>query len=194
MVQNGSALRRCVLRRIMKGLWKAIADGTIEVVSTDHCPFLYDGTKPVIYEGKPYQNPGKELGKDNFTKVPNGLPGVGDRMPVLWTKGVVEGKLSPTRFVQLMCSNPAKIFGLYPHKGTLNPGADADIVLWDPEKKVRYGVEKAKHRTDYNLYEGMELTGFPEKVFLRGKLIVDGERWLGERGGGRFIKRSRFEA
>lgn len=177
-----------------EGLWKALADGTIEVVSTDHCPFLYDGTKPVIYEGKPYQNPGKELGKENFTKVPNGLPGVGDRMPVLWTKGVVEGKLSPTRFVQLMCSNPAKIFGLYPQKGTLNPGADADIVLWDPEKKVKYGVEKAKHRTDYNLYEGMELTGYPEKVFLRGKMIVDGDRWFGEQGGGRFIKRSRFEA
>ncbi len=177
-----------------EGLWKALADGTIEVVSTDHCPFLYDGTKPVIYEGKPYQNPGKELGKENFTKVPNGLPGVGDRMPVLWTKGVVEGKLSPTRFVQLMCSNPAKIFGLYPQKGTLNPGADADIVLWDPEKKVKYGVEKAKHRTDYNLYEGMELTGYPEKVFLRGKMIVDGDRWFGEQGGGRFIKRNRFEA
>lgn len=176
-----------------QGLWNALADGTIEVVSTDHCPFLCDGTKPLIYEGAPYQQPGKELGKDDFSKIPNGLPGVGDRMPVLWTKGVVEGRISPTQFVQVMCSNPAKIFGMYPQKGSLIPGADADVVLWDPRKKVRYGAGISQHRTDYNLYEGLELTGFPEKVFLRGKLIVDGTKWLGKRGDGRFIKRNRFE-
>ncbi len=175
------------------GLWQALADGIIDVIATDHCPFLYDGTTPLDYEGVPYQNPGKELGRDDFTKIPNGLPGVGDRMPVLWTKGVVEGRISPVRFVQLMCANPARIFGLYPQKGSLLPGADADVVLWDPKKKIRYGVSVAQHRTDYNLYEGFDLTGFPEKVFLRGKLIVDGSAWHGKRGEGRFIKRKRFE-
>jgi dihydropyrimidinase len=102
--------------------------------------------------------------------------------------------LSPTRFVEVMSTNPAKIFGLYPQKGNLNPGSDADIVIWNPEKIVKYGVSVARHRTDYNLYEGMELKGFPEKVFLRGKLIVDGDQWYGERGGGRFLKRSRYKA
>lgn len=177
-----------------EGLWQALASGSISVVSTDHCPFLYDGSKPILYEGKPYQQPGKEMGKDDFRKIPNGLPGVGDRMPVLWTKGVVEGRITANRFVQLCCTNPAKIFGIYPKKGALLPGSDADIALWDPNKIVQYGVKIAKHRTDYNLYEGMELTGFPEKVFLRGKLIVDGDNWLGKRGDGRFLKRDRFEA
>lgn len=177
-----------------EGLWQALAEGIINVVSTDHCPFLYDGSKPILYEGKPYQQPGKEMGKDDFRKVPNGLPGVGDRMPVLWTKGVVEGRITANRFVQLCCTNPAKIFGIYPQKGALLPGSDADIAIWNPDKIVQYGVNIAKHRTDYNLYEGMELTGFPEKVFLRGKLIVDGDNWLGKRGDGRFLKRARFEA
>ena len=175
-----------------EGLWEALADGIIDVVSTDHCPFLFDGTKPILYEGKPYQQPGKELGKDDFSKIPCGLPGVGDRMPVLWTKGVNEGRISPTRFVQLTCTNPAKIFGIYPQKGALLPGSDADLAIWDPNKIVSYGVKIAKHRTDYNLYEGTELKGFPEKVFLRGSLIVDGDNWLGKRGGGHFLKRSRF--
>jgi dihydropyrimidinase len=93
------------------------------------------------------------------------------------------------QFVAMTSSNPAKIFGLYPKKGALLPGSDADIVVWDPERKVTYGVEHARHRTDYNLYEGWELKGYPEKVFLRGRLIVDGEQWLGARGKGRFLDR-----
>ncbi len=176
-----------------EGLWAALEDGLIDVVATDHCPFLYDGSKPIQYEGKPYQQPGKELGKGDFRKVPNGLPGIGDRLPVLWTTGVVSERITANRFVQLCCANPARIFGLYPQKGALLPGSDADIAIWDPNKVVHYGVETAKHRTDYNLYEGMELLGYPVKVFLRGKLIVDGENWHGTRGGGRFLKRARFE-
>jgi dihydropyrimidinase len=170
-------------------LWEGIADGTLQTIGTDHCPFFFDGTKPIMYEGKEVVIPGKELGADDFTKIPNGLPGVGDRLPVLWTYGVRAGKLTPNQFVALNATNPAKIFGLYPCKGALLPGSDADIVIWDPEKKIKYGVAHAKHRTDYNLYEGWELIGYPEKVFLRGKLIVDGERWLGQRGGGQFLKR-----
>ena len=171
-------------------LWKGLSEGTIQTVGTDHCPFFFDGTKPIQYEGKPVAIPGKELGKDDFTKIPNGLPGVGDRLPVMWTYGVRAGHLTPNQFVALTSTNPAKIFGLYPQKGALVPGADADILIWDNDRRLTYGVEVAQHRTDYNLYEGWELVGYPEKVFLRGQLIVDGERWLGRPGMGRFVHRT----
>ena len=171
-------------------IWEGVHDGTLQTIGTDHCAFFYDGSRPILYEGKEVKIAGKELGADDFTKIPNGLPGVQDRMPVLWTYGVRAGKISANQFVELMCTNPAKIFGLYPRKGALVPGADADIVIWDPEKKVKYGVAHSHHRTDYNLYEGWELVGYPEKVFLRGKLIVDGEKWLGKAGDGKFLKRA----
>ena len=170
-------------------LWEGVAGGTIQTIGTDHCPFFFDGTKPILYEGKPVAIPGKELGADDFTKIPNGLPGVGDRLPILWTTGVGSGKLTANQFVALTSTNPAKIFGLYPHKGALLPGSDADIVIWDPQKKVKYGVALSHQRTDYNLYEGWELTGMPEKVFLRGQCIVDGGRWLGKAGKGQFLPR-----
>ena len=170
-------------------LWEGLADGTIQTIGTDHCPFFFDGTQPITYEGKPVAIPGKELGADDFTKIPNGLPGVQDRLPVLWTTGVGSGKLTANQFVALTSTNPAKIFGLYPRKGALLPGSDADIVIWDPQKKVKYGVAHSHQRTDYNLYEGWELIGYPEKVFLRGKLIVDGGKWLGKAGMGEFLPR-----
>ncbi len=173
-------------------LWEGVMDGTIQVIATDHCPFFFDGTRPIEYEGKPVAIPGKELGKGDFTKIPNGLPCVGDRLPVLWTYGVGAGRITPNQFVALTCTNPARLFGMYPRKGTLMPGADADIVIWDPQKRIKYGVAHAQHRTDYNLFEGWELTGYPEKVFLRGRLIVDQERWLGKAGEGQFIKRAPF--
>ena len=169
-------------------LWEGLADGTIQTIGTDHCAFFYNGTQPIEYEGEQVAIPGKELGADDFTKIPNGLPGVGDRLPIMWTYGVRAGKMTPNQFVALNATNPAKIFGLYPRKGTLLPGSDADIVIWDPEKKVKYGVAHAQHRTDYNLYEGWELVGYPEKVFLRGELIVDNEQWLGKRGMGQFLR------
>ncbi len=170
-------------------LLQALSEGTIQVVGTDHCPFFYDGRIPIEYEGKQVAIPGKELGKGDFTKIPNGLPGVGDRLPVLWTHGVGAGKITANQFVAMTSANPAKIFGLYPRKGALLPGSDADIVIWDPNRKLTYGVAHSHHRTDYNLFEGWELTGFPEKVFLRGQLIVDGDRWLGKAGMGRFLER-----
>lgn len=173
-------------------LWQGLIEGDIQVIGTDHCPFFYDGTRPISYEGREVSIPGKELGREDFTRIPNGLPGVGDRLPVMWTRAVGEGRLTPNQFVALNCTNPAKIFGLYPRKGSLVPGADADIVLWDPRKSVTYGVERAHHRTDYNLYEGWKLTGIPVKVFLRGRMIVDGDRWLGRPGGGQFLPRKPF--
>jgi dihydropyrimidinase len=171
-------------------LWVGLAEGTISVVATDHCPFFFDGTKSILYEDEEIAIPGKELGVDDFTKIPNGLPGVGDRMIIMWSEGVNKGKITPNQFVALMSTNPAKIFGLYPKKGCLMPGSDADIVIWDPDRKVRYGVDYSHQRTDYNLYEGWEVVGFPEKVFLRGKLIVDGDLWYGEKGMGEFIYRA----
>jgi dihydropyrimidinase len=172
-----------------QALWQGLADGSLQTIGTDHCPFFFDGSHPVEYEKELIAIPGKELGKEDFTKIPNGLPGVGDRLPVMWTYGVRAGRLSPNQFVALTSSNPAKIFGLYPQKGALLPGSDADIVIWDPERRVTYGIEYAQHRTDYNLFENWELVGYPEKVFLRGNLIVDGNQWLGRPGMGRYLNR-----
>ncbi len=172
-----------------QALWTGLGAGDLQTVGTDHCPFFYDGSRPIEYEGRPVRIPGKELGRDDFTKIPNGVPGVGDRLPVLWTKGVGEGKLTREQFVALTSTNPAKAFGLYPKKGALLPGSDADIVVWDPTRRVRYGVAVAQHRTDYNLYEGWDLVGFPEQVYLRGRLLVDRGIWLGRPGGGAFVAR-----
>lgn len=171
------------------GLWQGLENGTIQVLATDHCPFFFDGTKAIDYEGEMIAIPGKELGKDDFTKIPNGLPGVGDRLPVFWTHGVGSGRISPERFVALTSTNPAKIFGLYPKKGALQVGSDADIAIWDPELTVKYSKKLAQHRTDYNLYEGWELKGMPVIVMQRGKILVDHGKWFGKHGGGKFLHR-----
>ncbi len=177
-----------------KRLWQGLESGTIQTIATDHCPFFYDGTKPIEYEGQKIAIPGKEMGKDDFTKIPNGLPGIGDRMPVLWTKMISSKKFTAVQFVKLTCSNPAKLFGMYPQKGTLQVGSDADLVIWDPEKTVEYGVSCSQQRTDYNLYEGWELHGYPVQVFSRGEMIVDNGIWLGRPGRGRFIQRKKFSS
>lgn len=174
-------------------LFEGLENRTLQVLATDHCPFFFDGRKPILYEGQPVAIPGKELGKGDFTKIPNGLPGVGDRLPVFWTHAVGAGRISPSRFVALTATNPARIFGLYPQKGTIAVGSDADLVLWDPKLEVRYGVKVAQHRTDYNLYEGWKLKGYPRQVFLRGELIVKDGNWLGKRGGGKILKRKSGE-
>jgi len=170
-----------------EGLWRGIETGTIQVLATDHCPFFYDGTQPILYEGELISIPGKELGKDNFTQIPNGLPGVGDRLPVFWTHAVGPGRITPNQFVALTSTNPARIFGLYPQKGCLAAGSDADLALWDPNYELTYGVQVAQHRTDYNLYEGWQLKGFPRQVFLRGKRIVADGQWFGKAGDGRYL-------
>jgi len=171
------------------GIWRAVLDGSMQVISTDHCPFFYDGTQSIEYEGQKIAIPGKELGEGDFTKIPNGLPAVGDRLLILWSYGVGSGKITANQFVEMTSTNPAKIFGLYPKKGTLLPGSDADIAIWDPNKEISYGVAYSKHRTDYNLFEGWKLKGMIENVFLRGKLIVDGQEWLGKKGMGEYLYR-----
>src|SRR3989338_5356488 len=173
-----------------EALWEAVKNNSLQAVSTDHCPFFFDGTQEIEYEGKKVKIAGKELGAGNFSKIPNGVPGIEDRLPILWTYGVGKGRLSLNRLVELTCTNPAKIFGLYPRKGTIAVGSDADVVIWDPSKKKKMGVKTSHQRTDYNLYEGWEVTGYPEKVYLRGNLLVDGETWNGEAGGGPRLQRT----
>ncbi len=170
-------------------LWEAVRNNALQAISTDHCPFFFDGTKEIMYEGKPVKIAGKELGVGDFSKIPNGLPCIEDRMPILWSYGVGPGHISMNRLVELCCTNPAKMFGLYPKKGTLAVGADADVVIWDPNKKKTMSAANSHQRTDYNLYEGWEITGLPEKVYRRGELLVDGDNWLGKSGSGKWTAR-----
>lgn len=174
-------------------LWQGLENGILQTIATDHCPFFYDGTKPIVYEGKSIAIAGKELGKNDFTKIPNGLPGIGDRMPVIWTKAVQSGILTPNQFVALTATNPAKIFGIYPQKGTITEGSDADVVIWDPDKIIEYGINYSHTRTDYNLFEGWNLTGFPETVMLRGTVIVNKGNWMGKPGSGKYLHRNTGE-
>jgi dihydropyrimidinase len=166
-----------------EALWHGLANGALQVVSTDHCPFWYEG-------GVGGRLAGKELGRENFANIPNGVPGIEDRMPVIWHHGVNGGHFSANRFVEITSTNPAKIFGLYPRKGTLAVGSDADIVLWDPDQSHTISAQTHHMQTDYNLYEGMTVRGWPTRVLLRGKTIVDGEHWLGTAGSGQFLRRT----
>ena len=187
-------------------LWQAIKDGTLQVVSTDHCSFWFDGGHGPTeawskahnggdwaqFEAQDpsYRRPGKELGKGNFAKIPNGLPGIEDRLMMLWNAGVNTGRISPSRFVELNCTNPAKIFGMYPQKGTIAVGSDADIAVWDPHKKHTISASTHHMRTDYNLFEGTEVTGIPVLVYSRGKKLVDGDQWFGRNGAGKRVMRT----
>jgi dihydropyrimidinase len=168
-----------------EALWEALAGGLLQAVSTDHAPFFFEG-------GVDGRLPGKELGKNSFAEIPNGMPGIEDRLMVLWHHGVNQGRFSPSRFVELVSTNPAKIFGLYPQKGELAVGSDADLLLWDPNKEHTLSVNTHHMNTDYNVYEGMVVRGKPVKVYLRGKLIVDGDRWLQEQGEGEYLHRNPY--
>ncbi len=184
-------------------LWRAVKDDSLQAISTDHCDFWYEGGKGpwqdwaanrkgtwIEFEKQDpsYRRPGKELGLGNFAKIPNGMPGIEDRMMVLWDQGVNTGRLSPTRFVELNATNPAKIFGMYPKKGTIAIGSDADILVWDPNKEHTISASTHHMRCDYNCYEGMTVRGVPVQVYLRGTKIVDGDQWLGSNGSGRFVR------
>jgi dihydropyrimidinase len=155
-------------------LWKALQDGTLSVVSTDHCPFRFADQK--------------SLGKDDFSKIPNGGPGIENRMQIMWQFGVNAGQLTPEKFVELCCTAPARIFGM-PQKGSLTPGKDADVLLWDP--KVSYTITAATQAmaTDYSMFEGWTVTGNARHVFSRGELAVKDGQWIGKTGRGRFLKR-----
>ena len=145
-------------------------------MSTDHCPFDFHGQK--------------ELGRGDFRKVPNGLPGVEDRVNLMHSGGVVAGHLTPNRWVEVLSTAPARIFGLEGRKGVVAVGADADLVVYDPNAKHTISATTHHMDVDYSTYEGWEVTGHVETVLSRGKVIVDGDEWLGAAGDGRFLKRS----
>jgi dihydropyrimidinase len=159
-------------------LWDAVASDVLSVVSTDHCAFLWDGQKT--------------LGKDDFSKIPNGGPGLENRLQMIHEFGVRAGRISLQRMVELLSTNPAKYFGLYPRKGTIAVGSDADIVVFDPEKKATISASSHHSKCDYNLYEGTEVNGSPEIVLLRGRVLVEGDDLVVEPGVGQFVKRARF--
>jgi dihydropyrimidinase len=154
-------------------LWEALADGALSVVSTDHCPFRLDQ---------------KALGKDDFTKIPNGGPGIENRMQLLWHYGVNAGLISAQRFVELTASAPARIFG-FSNKGSLTVGKDADVLLWDPAAEYTISAQTQAMNTDYSMFEGWQVKGNVAKVFSRGELVVDEGRFVGTPGRGRFVKR-----
>jgi dihydropyrimidinase len=157
-------------------LWKGLAKDDLQVVSTDHCPFDFHGQK--------------DLGRDDFRKVPNGLPGVEDRVDLLHSGGVVGGRLTPNRWVEVISAAPARMFGLEGRKGVVAVGADADLVVYDPQARRTISAETHHMDVDYSCYEGREVTGRSEIVLSRGKVIVDGDEWLGTAGDGRFLKRA----
>ena len=159
-------------------LWKGLILDDLQVVSTDHCPFDFKDQKI--------------LGKDDFSAIPNGLPGVEDRYTLLWDGGVGTGQITPMRFVELIATAPAKMFGLDPTKGSITPGADADIVVFDPDKERVISSKTHHMRVDYSCYEGRTVTGSPEVVLQRGNVLVDGEEFFGHPGDGRFLERRRF--
>jgi dihydropyrimidinase len=158
-------------------LWRGLRNYDLQVVSTDHCPFCMKGQK--------------ELGKGDFSKIPNGMPGIETRMHLMW-EAVREGRISMNRFVEITATAPAKIFGLYPRKGNVCVGADADIVVWDPEKRYELSHKNLHMRADYASYEGKTVIGAPSHVLSRGELIVENDKLLAQKGRGRFLRRGTF--
>ena len=159
-------------------LWKALGSDVLSVVSTDHCPFNWPEQKGIN---------GRE-----FQVVPNGGPGIENRLHMLHEFGVRTGRITLNRFVELTSTNVAKLFGLYPRKGTIAVGSDADIVVWDPEKELTISAETHHTNVNYNLFEGTKVTGAPEVVLVRGQVIVENDELVGQPGDGQFVKRARF--
>ncbi len=159
-------------------LWNAVRTDTLSAISTDHCAFLWDGQKTI--------------GKDDFSKIPNGGPGLENRLQMIHEFGVRGARISLNRMVELLSTNPAKLFGLYPRKGTVAVGSDADIVVFDPEKRVTISASTHHSKSDYNLFEGTEVTGSPEVVLLRGNVLVEGDELVASPGIGQFVARAKF--
>ena len=159
-------------------LWAAVKNDVLSAISTDHCSFLWDGQKT--------------LGRDDFSKIPNGGPGIENRLHMIHEFGVRQGRISLNRMVELLATNPAKLFGLYPRKGTVAVGSDADLVVFDPEKKVTISAATHHSKCDYNLFEGTEVTGSPEIVVRRGEILVESGELVAQPGSGQFVARARF--
>jgi dihydropyrimidinase len=156
-------------------LWRGLKFNDLQVVSTDHCPFCFKEQK--------------ELGRDDFSKIPNGGPGVEHRMSLIYNGGVVQGRISVNRFVELTSTAAAKIFGLFPKKGTIAVGSDADIVIFDPDEEMTISAETHHMRVDFSCYEGMRVRGVTKTVLSRGELVIEEGQYVGRRGHGSYLKR-----
>ncbi|MFD9223358.1 dihydropyrimidinase [Streptomyces sp. NPDC060064] len=161
-------------REHQAALWRGLRTNDLQVVSTDHCPFCFEGQK--------------ELGRGDFSKIPNGLPGVENRMDLLH-QAVVDGHLTRRRWIEIACATPARMFGLYPKKGTIAPGADADVVIYDPHVEQTLSAETHHMNVDYSAYEGKRVTGQVETVLSRGEVVIDGREFTGRAGHGQYTPR-----
>ncbi len=159
-------------------LWAGIKKNTLQLISTDHCPFCF--------------NEQKELGKHDFTKIPNGGPGIEHRMQLIYDGGVVNKRITLNRWVELTSTAPAKMFGLFPRKGTIAPGTDADIVIWNPDKEHTISAKTHHMAVDYSMFEGRKIKGDAEIVISRGEVIVENNKFLGKPGRGNFMKRDTY--
>jgi len=159
-------------------LWTGLRQDHLQVVSTDHCPFCFKEQK--------------EMGKDDFTKIPNGGPGIEHRLSLVYTGGVHGGRFSANRFVEIVSTAPAKLFGLYPRKGTIAIGSDADLVLFDANKEHTISARTHHMRVDYSMFEGIKVKGMPALVLSRGQVVVEGDRFVGRPGQGQFLRRQTY--
>ncbi|SOC10891.1 dihydropyrimidinase [Rhodobacter sp. JA431] len=167
-----------------KAIWEGLRDGTFDIFSSDHCPFRFDDPKGKNVKGA----------RSSFRWVPNGIPGIETRLPILFSEGVSKGRISLERFVALTATNPAKLFGLYPRKGSIAVGADADITLWDPSREVVISQALMHHDCDYTPYEGFEVTGWPVRTILRGQTIFCEGDVIGAPGTGAYLERGTSQA
>src|SRR6202453_2834299 len=159
-------------------LWNGLKHDHLQVVSTDHCPFCFKEQK--------------ELGRDDFTKIPNGGPGIEHRMSLIYSGGVAQGRFNVNRFVELVSTTPAKLFGLYPRKGTIAVGSDADLVVFDTDEEQVISVKTHHMRVDYSMFEGIRIKGVPKTVLSRGRTIIENGEFVGKPGSGEFIRRQRY--
>ncbi|CDN41391.1 hypothetical protein BN871_AF_00470 [Paenibacillus sp. P22] len=161
-------------------LWDALSSGTLQTVGSDQCSFHFKGQK--------------ELGRGDFSKIPNGGPTIEDRFTLLYSEGVEKGRITIHQFVDLVSTASAKLFGLFPRKGTIAVGSDADLVLFDPSAKRILSADSHHLKVDYSAFEGMEATGKPVSVLLRGQFVVRDGEFVGQAGRGRYVPRARFGA
>jgi len=168
--------------RDQEALWDYLRRGVISIISSDHSPSRYDDPK------------GKKVGGEDapFSVVPNGIPGVAERLPLIFSEGVAKGRIDVVTFARLISTSPAKMFGLYPRKGVIAVGSDADLVLWDPDKQVTLTNDLMRHAGDYTPYEGRAVTGYPVATYLRGRLIFQDGQLVGPVGAGRYLPRQPY--
>ena len=166
-------------KEMQEDIWRGLKTNDLQVVSTDHCPFCMKGQK--------------DLGTGSFAQIPNGMPGVETRLYLMWDGGVKAGRISANRFVEITSTAPAKIFGMFPKKGTIAPGSDADIIVWDPDREHVLSDKTLHMRVDYSPYEGRKVKGFATHVLSRGEVVVEEGKFVSKKGRGQFLKRGTFD-